>query len=431
DIDDTAPTNILLSNVNLIKDQPANTLVGTLSASDVDTNTPLTFAVNDTTNFKIVNGNELRTNKSITTALGNTININITASDNTNDSAPQPFTITITTIYIAAPVIDKFTVTQGENKGPLISKDGGEVTVSASAGTGSYTWSSNDFSNTSTSKAFVFNPQSANIGTRTITLKVTAGDFSSERVLKLKLVDTYPNGRTDTNGNGISDSKESGNSDNELPAGTNKKITSPENTRILPGIIGEDSGQLTLDQLKQYRVANHLSDYTKDTLATGDIYDYIIEGLSATGNSTQVIIALATPIPANAVLRQYSLATGWRNFVVGNNNIQSKANTSNTCDNTDGTWQTGLITGATCLKLTLKDGGENDADGNQANGVIESTVSIATPVVGGNDDSSSNSSSGGGCVYNPSAPARFDTVFILLMTLSAYYLIRRRRRFSH
>ncbi|CAB5502085.1 hypothetical protein THERMOT_1551 [Bathymodiolus thermophilus thioautotrophic gill symbiont] len=431
DIDDTAPTNILLSNVNLVKDQPANTLVGTLSASDVDTNTPLTFAVNDTTNFKIVNGNELRTNKSITTALGNTININITASDNTNDSAPQPFTITITTIYIAAPVIDKFTVTQGENKGPLISKDGGEVTVSASAGTGSYTWSSADFSNTSTSKTFVFNPQSANIGTRTITLKVTAGDFSSERVLKLKLVDTYPNGRTDTNGNGISDSKESGNSDNELPAGTNKKITSPGSTRILPGIMGEDSGQLTLDQLKQYRVANHLSDYTKDTLATGDIYDYIIEGLSATGASTQVIIQLATPIPANAVLRQYSLATGWRNFVVDNNNsIQSKTNTSNTC--TDGTWQTGLITGATCLKLTLKDGGENDADDNHANGVVESTISIATPVVvGGNDDNGDSSSSGGGCVYNPNAPARFDIVFILLMTLSAYYLIRRRRRFPH
>ncbi|OJA03561.1 cadherin repeat domain-containing protein, partial [Bathymodiolus thermophilus thioautotrophic gill symbiont] len=235
DIDDTAPTNILLSNVNLIKDQPANTLVGTLSASDVDTNTPLTFAVNDTTNFKIVNGNELRTNKSITTALGNTININITASDNTNDSAPQPFTIAITTTYIAAPVIAQFTITQGENKGPLISKDGGEVTVSASAGTGTYTWSSADFSNTSTSKTFVFNPQSVNTGTRTITLKVTAGDFSSERVLKLKLVDTYPNGRTDTNGNGISDSKESGNSDNELPAGTNKKITSPGSTRILPG----------------------------------------------------------------------------------------------------------------------------------------------------------------------------------------------------
>jgi hypothetical protein len=37
--------------------------------------------------------------------------------------------------------------------------------------------------------------------------------------------------------------------------------------------------------------------------------------------------------------------------------------------------------------------------------------------------------SGGGCVYNPNAPARFDMGFILLMVLSAYYLIRRKRRF--
>ncbi|OJA03664.1 JDVT-CTERM domain-containing protein, partial [Bathymodiolus thermophilus thioautotrophic gill symbiont] len=74
-----------------------------------------------------------------------------------------------------------------------------------------------------------------------------------------------------------------------------------------------------------------------------------------------------------------------------------------------------------------KDGGENDADDNHANGVVESTISIAAPVVGNGD----SNSSGGGCVYNPNAPARFDIVFILLMTLSAYYLIRRRRRFSH
>jgi hypothetical protein len=37
----------------------------------------------------------------------------------------------------------------------------------------------------------------------------------------------------------------------------------------------------------------------------------------------------------------------------------------------------------------------------------------------------------GGCVYNPNAPARFDMGFILLMVLSAYYLIRRKRRFTH
>jgi flagellar biogenesis protein FliO len=45
------------------------------------------------------------------------------------------------------------------------------------------------------------------------------------------------------------------------------------------------------------------------------------------------------------------------------------------------------------------------------------------------EDSTASSSSGGGCVYNPNAPARFDMGFILLMVLSAYYLIRRKRRF--
>ncbi|AYQ56898.1 hypothetical protein MS2017_1199 [Bathymodiolus thermophilus thioautotrophic gill symbiont] len=429
-LNDTTPANITLSKKNIVLGEPAGTVIGTLFATDPDDG-DLIYTVNDTNNFEI-SDNKLKI-KQVTTEI-RTYPITITANDSLHTSEPQSFNITITATYIAAPVISQFSITQGENKGPLISKDGGEVTVSTSAGTGTYAWSSADFSNTSTNKTFVFNPQSVNVGTRTITLKVTAGDFSSERVLKLKLVDTYPNGRTDINGNGISDSKELRNSNNELLTTTNKKITSSGDTRILPSIMGEDSGQLTPDQLKQYRVANHLSDYTKDTLTTGDIYSYIVEGLSATGDFTQVTIELSTPIPANAVLRQYSLATGWRNFVVGNNNIQSKINASNVCTDTDGTWQTGLITGATCLKLTLKDGGENDADDNHANGVVESTISIATPViVGGNDDSNDNgdSSSGGGCVYNPNAPARFDIVFILLMTLSAYYLIRRRRQFSH
>jgi hypothetical protein len=64
--------------------------------------------------------------------------------------------------------------------------------------------------------------------------------------------------------------------------------------------------------------------------------------------------------------------------------------------------------------------------GWQASKVFDGAIS--------NDDStdtgaSTKSSSGGGCVYNPNAPARFDMGFILLMVLSAYYLIRRKRRF--
>jgi hypothetical protein len=63
--------------------------------------------------------------------------------------------------------------------------------------------------------------------------------------------------------------------------------------------------------------------------------------------------------------------------------------------------------------------------GWQASKVFDGAIS--------NDDSTdtgaSTKSSGGGCVYNPNAPARFDMGFILLTVLSAYYLIRRKRRF--
>jgi hypothetical protein len=105
------------------------------------------------------------------------------------------------------------------------------------------------------------------------------------------------------------------------------------------------------------------------------------------------------------------------------NKIQSKQ--SNDCTDSS-TWQAGLVVNATCLKLTIKDGGNNDADGNQ-NGVIESAIAIANPIIIDDDNNTDSvSSSGGGCVYNPNAPARFDMGFILLMVLSAYYLIRRK-----
>jgi len=216
---------------------------------------------------------------------------------------------------------------------------------------------------------------------------------------------------------------------NQLPVGKDKKITSKLGTRLLFGAMGKDSVYLTLDQMKQYIANNALPDKSKDTVITGDIYDYVVKDLNATvkdssatakdlnttGDSAEVIIELVTAISKDAELRKYSLVHGWSSFVVDDNNaIQSKI--SETC--TDDNWETGLIAGATCLKLTVKDGGENDTDGEQVdvtgdvNGIIKNTISP----------------SGGGCVYNPNAPARFDIGFILLMILSAYYLIRRKRR---
>lgn len=298
------------------------------------------------------------------------------------------------------PKIKQFTVHQGDNisKGRIITISGGNVAVSAMVSgkenANAYEWNSADFSavNGNNHQAiFVFDPSALDSGTRTISLTVTTNGRSSTRVLTLKLVGKYPLNWKDADNNGISDDKELKHTSNQLLAGVHTKITSPIGTKLLTGVMGENSGRLTLARMKQYVAVNSLPNNTKDTLITGDIYDFVVESLSTAGASTQVIIELATTIPENAELRKYSLTNGWANFVVDTDNIvQSK--TSDTCTDAS-TWKTGLITGATCLKLTIKDGGENDTD-DQTNGVIESTISIATPSVL-YDDIRNN------CIHNP------------------------------
>ncbi len=432
DIDDTAPTDIQLSNKTLVKGQAADTLIGTLSANDVDTAT-LSFSVSDTTSFKI-DGDKLKTKISINT-VGN-MDINITADDGTNTPATQAFTIAvITNIPDITPVIKQFTITQGNNQGRVISKTGGVVTVRATVIAKTYEWSSVDVTDTSASgdTVFVFDPANTDAGILTITLKATTNTHSSERVLKLELIaESVSN--DDDDGDGIPNNKDNNTAINKIQAGAGKTITSPTNTRILLGAMGKDSSRLTLAQMQQYITDNNLPNKSSDTSTIGDIYDYVVEGLSATGATTEVIIELTTAIPANAELRRYSLVTGWADFEVDiNNTIHSK--TSTTCTD-NSTWKAGLTTGATCLMLAIKDGGVNDTDGEQAdntgdaNGVVASTISIAMPDLEDSiDPPSRGGSSGGGCVYNPNAPARFDMGFILLMVLSAYYLIRRKRRF--
>jgi hypothetical protein len=201
------------------------------------------------------------------------MDINITADDGTNAPTTKAFTIAvITSVPDIAPVIKQFTITQGNNQGRVISKTGGAVTVHATVIAKTYEWS-NNFNVTDTSEdndvVFVFNPANIDIGILTITLKATANTHSSERVLKLELVDTRPSDWTDVNNNGISDSEESGHSNNELLAGTDKKITSPVDTRILLGVMGKmgkDSGRLTLTQMETYVTGNNLTDNTSMSL---------------------------------------------------------------------------------------------------------------------------------------------------------------------
>ena len=318
----------------------------------------------------------------------------LTVAMSSNKSCTANFVLN----YTAPPIITKFTIRQGSKNGRLISKSGGDIVISAtvidadtSASALNYTWTGYDFNDTdSDNKTFTSNPTGVNIGTKKIKLVVNDGTNSSERTLNLKLISEAVSSG-DSDGDGIPDNIDNHSEANILQAGS-KAITSPTGTKILLGIMGNNSALLTLAQMKQYITDNNLSDNTEDTSTTGDIYDYVIEGLTAPGETSSIIIELTTPIPADAGLRKYSLATGWTNFVVdANNTIQSKNATN--CSDTN--WQTNLITGATCLKLTLKDGGENDTDG-KTNGTIADPVAVSTPKVTTIETSSSSQSNSGG-----------------------------------
>ncbi|WP_158009364.1 cadherin repeat domain-containing protein, partial [Bathymodiolus thermophilus thioautotrophic gill symbiont] len=85
DVDDIAPTNIVLTHNNITLNAPIGTIIGTLSATDIDTK-DLTYSVVNNTNFEITD-NQLKVKTTPSTVA--TLNLNITASDGTNISTPQ------------------------------------------------------------------------------------------------------------------------------------------------------------------------------------------------------------------------------------------------------------------------------------------------------------------------------------------------------
>lgn len=123
------------------------------------------------------------------------------------------------------------------------------------------------------------------------------------------------------------------------------------------------------------------------TNASG-VFDVEIRGLQQAGGAASIVIPLQSALPANAAYRQYVVSTGnWNNFTsAGSDAIFSAAASNGTCPGPDADgWTSGLSSGTQCIRLTITDGGPNDADGI-ADGVITSTggaafidTAVATP----------------------------------------------------
>jgi len=193
-------------------------------------------------------------------------------------------------------------------------------------------------------------------------------------------------GYSDSDGDGIADYLDNDNNVSRLPSSDGAEPMQTVKGLVLSlGDIVRQAGNasagdasINLDELAENGGENGESaDNATNTNFTpvSNILNFNVSGLSYTGESVPVVIPLAENqfIPQDAVYKKYSLAKGWFDFVVDENNTISSAmiNSDGNCPAPlSDVYLAGLQAGDNCIQLLIEDGGENDAD-KQANGVIK------------------------------------------------------------
>lgn len=166
----------------------------------------------------------------------------------------------------------------------------------------------------------------------------------------------------------------------------------------------------------------------------GGLFDFVITGLAEQGQSVRVVLPQLAPLANRAVYRKYIPGSGWQDFVTdGGNGIASAPGSDGVCPAPgDEVWRDGLRSGDNCVRLTIQDGGPNDADGLR-NGVIRDpggagSAPAAASADGGSGSASGGSSSGGGGCTLGDAGAPVDPVWLLILVVPVAGCLRRRRQ---
>ena len=163
------------------------------------------------------------------------------------------------------------------------------------------------------------------------------------------------------------------------------------------------------------------------------IFDFIVSGYPASHGRADVTLPLHEPLPEEPEYRGYRSGLGWQAFDTGTDDrIASTSSIAlrderDRCPDPDdeAAWDSarGLAAGDVCVRISVRDGGPNDADG-EVNGMISQLVSFDSAVASGIDlGDSDGSGSGAGCAL-AAAPAGADAALAALLALC---LLRRRR----
>jgi hypothetical protein len=350
-----------------------------------------------------------------------------------------------------APVVNLVSEQSGINTNIIVTT-GSLVTVSAnvldpnSSDMHTYDWSQTDSTlfdtdSDTTNASYVIDPLALGEGTYPVSLTVTDDALASGNVdLILQVVYNLPELLSvDTDGDGVNDDVEGlGDSDGD---GIPNYLDNLSQTSLL--VVNVDiidqfliETEIGLSLMLGY-VAIHSGNSTplvstdevnatynlliSDGEFMSDLFNFVITGLSAPGDSASIVLPLLEQINEGATFAQLNLITAaYVDFIEDDNNmLYSAPGAEGSCPSTgDAAYTSGLTAGNWCVLLVIEDGGANDADAMANQGIV-SLVGVNNAGADTAEVASQAKRSGGGSLG-----------FLSLLFLGLVGLCRRRKYLS-
>ena len=341
-----------------------------------------------------------------------------TLDEITNGVAGNKTTHTVTLVETNQAPSASLSVVQANETQLLIDRSAGSVTVTSQVSdpnpndTHSYDWSGSDNSlidtdNDSTDNTFVFDPVALAPGVYTLVVTVTdSGNPSLQSTASVEVnvlqdalvleedvdsdgdgIDDSVEGAGDEDGDRVPDYLDAINISNiiQTQTGTNNEFLMETN----PGLslrLGKTAFSALIHStgLNEDEFLQHSNDGMLDYYTTfySQIYDFEVSGLARTGATVDVVLPLEDAIPADAIYRKFSEATGWNDFVENaRNTLKSAPGQSGFCPSVgDNRYTSGLTEGHYCVLVSIEDGGPNDADGTANGQVVDpGAIAVAKP----------------------------------------------------
>lgn len=361
-------------------------------------------------------------------------------------------TITVVQGTTYAPMLSSLTGTQAQGtdnevSGLFFEKSNGAVTLSFSSydpdgGAYSYDWSKSDadiVANLSSTTVQAPELNTAALESKSYRLEVSVADSTTNQPAAtlsavLNLFEGMSLTNKDSDGDGTPDSEEGfkdsdgdgvmdyldafDNMANSLPtingSAQNHLVTVDTGLRIKLGETAQfartGAAQVDLSHLEQFGNKGQAASNTNEVKAEelDAVFDYEVENLSVPadlsqgGLSANIVLPLTTPLNAGSDFLKYNATDGWAKFIIDDNNklawagwkdgIEGQCPLSNSEAYSS---DESLKAGKYCLRVTIQDGGANDAD-NTVNGRIVDPLAVSKQAKDFTKTVTAEGTSGGG-----------------------------------